>query len=85
MTNKLRGADSEAKPGHRMARRILEKEAYRRILVGAAPETLSEFAAQLSVWFKDTYTAAPAAPTSFIEATIHDTWHRRHELIGSEL
>ena len=61
MTNKLRGADSEAKPGHRMARRILEKEAYRRILVGAAPETLSEFAAQLSVWFKDTYTAAPAA------------------------
>ena len=60
MTSKLSGSDSEAKPGHRTARRILEKEAYRRILAGAAPETLSEFAAQLSVWFKDTYTAAPA-------------------------
>jgi hypothetical protein len=54
MTSKLSGSDSEAKPGHRTARRILEREAYRRILAGAAPETLSEFAAQLSVWFKDT-------------------------------
>ena len=31
-----------------MAKRIFEIEAYRRIVAGGAPETLSEFAAQLS-------------------------------------
>ena len=38
MTSKLSGADSEAKPSHQTARRILEREAYRRILAGAASE-----------------------------------------------
>jgi len=67
-----------------MARRILESEAYRRIAAGAAPETLSEFTEQLSAWFKDKYPSAPAS-ASFIEAAIRETWHRRHQLIGSEL
>jgi hypothetical protein len=85
MTDELTGVASGARPGRRMARRIFEAEAYRRIMAGNAPETLSEFAAQLSAWFKETYPAAPVAPTSFVEAAIRDTWHRRHEAIGSEL
>lgn len=68
-----------------MARRIFAGEAYRRIVAGDAPETLSEFAAQLSVWFKDAYPAAPPLSARFIEEAIRDTWHRRHEVIGSEL
>jgi hypothetical protein len=85
MADERAGASSEARPGHRKVKRIFEDEAYRRIVVGDAPETLSEFAAQLSAWFKQTYPAARAVPISFIEATIRDTWHRRHQVIGSEL
>jgi len=85
MVDELTGVAGEAQPGRRMVRRIFEGEAYRRIMAGNAPETLSEFAAQLSAWFKDTYPAAPATPASFVEAAIRDTWHRRHEVIGSEL
>ena len=73
------------KPGRRMARRILEEEAYRRILAGNAPERLSDFGAQLSAWFEDTYPEAPEAPEKFVEEAIRSTWHRRHEIIGSEL
>jgi len=75
----------EPRPGRRMARHIFEAEAYRRIAAGNAPETLSEFAEQLAAWFKDTYPAAPATSTNFIETAIRDIWHRRHETIGSEL
>lgn len=69
----------------RTARRIFAGEAYRQIVAGDLPETLSEFAAQLSAWFKETNPAAPPVPAKIIEETIRDTWHRRHELIGSEL
>jgi len=55
------------------------------MVVGDAPATLSEFAARLSDWFRETYPAAPAVSISLIEATIRDTWHRRHGEIGSEL
>ncbi len=85
MADQPTSATREAAPSHRMTRRIFEDEAYRRIMAGDVPETLSEFAAQLSAWFKDAYPAAPAAPASFVEAAIRDTWHRRHEQIGSEL
>lgn len=85
MIEELTRMASAAKPGRRMARRIFEAEAYRRIITGKAPETLSAFAAQLYTWFKTTYPTAPALPSSFIEAAIRDTWHRRHEVIGSEL
>jgi len=73
------------KPGRRKAKRILETEAYRRIAAGAAPQTLSELTAQLSAWFKDTYPVAPTVSASFVEAAVRETWHRRHEVIGSEL
>ncbi len=85
MTDQSIGAIRKVRPGRRTARRIFAGEAYRRILAGDAPETLSEFAAQLSAWFKNTYPAAPAFLEQFIEEAIRDTWHRRHEAIGSEL
>lgn len=85
MTDKPTGVDSPAKPGHRAATRIFATEAYRRIMTGKAPQTLSELAAQLSAWFKETYPEAPLPPISFVEAAIRDSWHRRHEAIGSEL
>ena len=85
MADQLTGATREVRPGRRMARRIFAGEAYRRIVAGNTPKTLSEFAAQLSAWFKDTYPAAPALPARFVEEAIRDTWHRRHEVIGSEL
>lgn len=78
-------ADRIARPGRRAARRIFAREAYRRIVAGNAPETLSEFAAQLSTWFKDTYATGPTLSPKFVEEAISETWHRRHELIGSEL
>ncbi len=85
MEEALTDMASEPRPGRRKARRIFQGEAYRRITAGNAPATLSEFAIQLAAWFKDTYPAAPVPPASFIEAAIDETWHRRHEIIGSEL
>ncbi len=85
MTEQIIGATGEGRPGRRTARRLVAAEAYRRIVAGDAPATLSEFAAQLSAWFKDTYPAAPALPPRFVEEAVHDTWQRRHEVIGSEL
>ena len=61
MVEKLIDPCSKARPGRRAVRRIFENEGYRRIAAGNAPETLSEFAVQLSARFKDTYPAAPAA------------------------
>ena len=85
MADQSSGATSDAVPSHREAQRIFEHEAYRRIMAGDAPETLSEFAAQLSAWFKDSYPTAPIVPVNFVEDAIRNTWHRRHEMIGSEL
>ncbi len=73
----------DATPGRRTVKRLLEGEAYRRIAAGDVPETLSEIALQLSAWFKDTYPRAPVVPVAFVEAAIRDTWHRRHEMVGS--
>lgn len=85
MAKRSASATRKAVPGHRMTRRLLEAEAYRRITVGDVPETLSEFAAQLSAWFQDGHPTAPAVTEEFVEEAIRDTWHRRHEIIGSEL
>jgi len=68
-----------------MIRRILQEEAYRRIMAGDIPATLSELAAHLSAWFKETYPAAGVVSEPLVEGAIRDTWHRRHELVGSEL
>lgn len=85
MADELTGAADDATLGRRTARRLFEGEAYRRIVAGDVPETLSEFAVQLSAWFKDNYPTAPAVPVRFVEGAIRDTWHRRHEIVGSEL
>jgi hypothetical protein len=85
MIDRSTEASGTARPGRRTARRIFAREAYRRIVAGNAPETLSEFAAQLSAWFKSAYPTAPALSAEFVEEAISETWHRRHELIGSEL
>ena len=68
-------------PGHRTSEHLVEAEAYRRIMSGAAPETLADFAHQVSDWFRETYpTASPLTPHA-VEEQIRDTWHRRHDLI----
>jgi hypothetical protein len=71
--------------GHRAVRRLLEAEAYRRVLAGNLPATLSAFAEQLSAWLRASYPTASALPASEIEDAIRDTWHRRHQIIGSDL
>jgi hypothetical protein len=68
-------------PGHRTSQHLIEGEAYRRIMSGEAPSTLSEFAQQLSDWFRDAFPAASPVTPNAIEKQIHDTWHRRHEMI----
>ena len=85
MVDPLTRASTKVPPGRRTARRLVEAEAYRRVIVGNLPQTLSEFAAQLSAWLKNTCPAAPAMPVDAVEEAVRDTWHRRHELIGSEL
>jgi len=72
-------------PSRRGAQRILQEEAYRRITSGDIPATLSDFAAELSAWLKDAYPSALAISELFIEDAIRDTWHRRHDIIGTEL
>ncbi len=93
MVAKSESVRTRAAPSRRMARRILQEEAYRRlqeeayrrIMTGDIPETLSEFAARLAVWFREAYPTAPIIPEPSAEDAIRDTWHRRHEMIGSEL
>ena len=68
-------------PGHKASQHLIEDEAYRRIMSGEAPETLSDFAQQLLDWFGQTYPAASLLTANAIEDQIRDTWHRRHELI----
>jgi len=78
-------AEGKTALGRRRVRRILQQEAYRRIIAGDTTETLSEFAAQLSAWFKDAFPVAAAVSESLVEDAIRDTWHRRHEMIGIAL
>ncbi len=91
MVVKSEGAERKVPPSRRMSRRILQEEAHiagfkkRHIMTGDMPETLSEFAARLAVWFKEEYPMAPIIPQRSVEDAIRDTWHRRHEMIGSEL
>ena len=73
------------KPGRRMACRLVKAEAYRRIMAGGLPRTLSEFVAQLSAWLAVAHPRAPVIPTTAIEEAIHETWDHRHEMIGTDL
>lgn len=93
MVAKSGSAGGKAAPSRRMDRRTLQEEAYRRlqeeayrrIMIGDMPETLSEFAARLAVWFKEEYPMAPIIPEQSVEDAIRDTWNSRHGMIGSEL
>ncbi len=82
------GQGEEARPSSgepHSCRRGLSTNRGRQRPGNNVPETLSEFAAQLSASFKEAYPAGPAVAEEFVEEAIRDTWHRRHEVIGSEL
>jgi hypothetical protein len=68
-------------PGQRKSEHLIEQEAYRRIMSGEAPETLDEFARQLSNWLVDAYPGASPPVLHVVEDRIREMWHRRHELI----
>ncbi len=68
-------------PGHGASQRLIEGEAYRRIMSGQVPQMLSDFARELSDWFIQTHPTASPPAASAIENQLRDTWHRRHELV----
>lgn len=68
-------------PGHKSSQQLIEAEAYRRIMSGEAPATLTEFAQQLLDWLRASYPEASLTTLVTIENQIRETWHRRHELI----
>lgn len=61
--------------------RQIEREAYRRIMAGEAPETLGELAQQILRWVRETHPGSRAMTLHKVEDQIRDTWYRRHELI----
>jgi hypothetical protein len=67
--------------GHKKSARIVEGEAYRRIMAGEAPETLTEFAEQLLDWLATAYPEDSSMTRGAVKDQIRETWHRRHELI----
>ncbi len=85
MVDQLIDTISPAASGRQTARRLVEVEAYRRIMAGDLPDTLSEFAGQLCAWLEKTHPATPELPASAIEDALRETWHRRHDMIGSSL
>lgn len=68
-------------PGHKRSLHLIEAEAYRRIISGEAPTTLVEFAQQLLDWLRQSYPDASPITLATVENEIHETWHRRHDLI----
>ena len=68
-------------PGHKRSQNLIEAEAYRRIMVGEAPATLTEFAQQLLDWLRRSYPEAAQATLAAVENDIRETWHRRHDMI----
>jgi hypothetical protein len=68
-------------PGHRTSQHLVEREAYRRIMAGEAPEHLDELAQQLLEWFRATHPSASPLTLHAVEEQIRATWERRHDLI----
>ena len=60
---------------------LVEGEAYRRIMSGEAPATLTEFTQQLLDWFRASRSDATPITQAAVENQIRDTWHRRHDMI----
>jgi len=50
-------------------------------MAGEEPATLSEFARDLVGWLKCAYPDASPVTSAAIEKQMHDTWHRRHEIV----
>ncbi len=84
MADRQIAVTSRVRPGRRTARHLIEAEAYRRVLAGDVPATLSEFTEQLCAWLQAEH-PTPSITPSQVEEAIRDTWHRRHDIIGSEL
>lgn len=61
--------------------RQIEREAYRRIMAGEAPETLGELAGQILSWFRETHPGSHPMTLHKVEDQIRDTWYRCRELI----
>jgi len=68
-------------PGHKRSQRLIEAEAYRRIMSGEVPPTLAEFAQQLLDWLRGSYPEASPTTLATVENEIRETWHRRHDMI----
>lgn len=68
-------------PGHNKSLHLIDTEAYRRVMAGQLPGTLSDFTSELSDWLRQTHPNAAPLTDEAIKNQIHDTWHRRHELI----
>jgi len=81
MRVKRQVANMTSTPGRRTSQRLVETEAYRRIMSGMAPETLAEFAQQLSDWLREAYPGAAPMTLDTVEDQIRETWHRRHDMI----
>ena len=67
--------------GPKKALQAVEVEAYRQIMSGAAPATLTEFARQLLDRIRSTHPDAAPLTVIEVERQIGETWHRRHEMI----
>lgn len=67
--------------GHKTSLHLVEAEAYRRVMAGQLPATLSAFADELAEWFRQTHPDAAPLTEDAIKMQIDETWHRRHELI----
>jgi hypothetical protein len=67
--------------GHKRLQRLIEEEAYRRIMSGEAPETLVKFAQQLLDWLRRSYPEISPTTLAKVENEIRETWHRRHDVI----
>jgi len=70
-----------AAPGSNRSLQLIEGEAYRRIMSGEAPATLTEFAQQLLDWLRASFSDAAPVTQATVENQIRETWHRRHDMI----
>ena len=59
-------------PGHKASQRLIEHEAYRRIMSGELPATLDDFAREL-LWFQKTYPGGSPITLKDVENDIPET------------
>lgn len=67
--------------GHRTSLHLVDAEAYRRVMAGQLPATLSQFAGEIADWFRQSHPDAAPLTEDDIKTQIDGTWHRRHDLI----